>query len=116
MVSSVLFVFCRLRVLDAIQRQRDRRFEHLHRYFCIVLCALVVDKEHNALIPPFSTIDGLGGHNAESVIEERKKREFSSVEDLLSRTHLTGTNVGDLKRLGVLKDLPESDQMSLFDF
>lgn len=76
----------------------------------------VVDKENKALIPPFSTIDGLGGHNAESVIEERKKREFSSIEDLLSRTHLTGTNVGDLKRLGVLKDLPESDQMSLFDF
>ena len=76
----------------------------------------VVDKERQALIPPFSTIDGLGGHNAESVIEERKKRPFSSVEDLLTRTHLTGTNVGDLKRLGVLKDLPESDQMSLFDF
>ena len=76
----------------------------------------VVDKENKALIPPFSTVDGLGGHNAESVIEERKKRPFSSVEDLLTRTHLTATNVGDLKRLGVLKDLPESDQMSLFDF
>ena len=74
----------------------------------------VVDKENKALIPPFSTVDGLGGHNAESVIEERKKRSFSSVEDLLTRTHLTGTNVGDLKRLGVLKDLPESDQMDLF--
>ena len=76
----------------------------------------VVDKENNALIPPFSTIDGLGEHNAESVIEEREKRPFSSIEDLLSRTHLTQTNVEKLKELGVLKDLPESDQMSLFDW
>ena len=76
----------------------------------------VVDKENKALIPPFSTIDGLGAHNAESVITERNKRPFSSVDDLQTRTQLTGTNIGDLRRLGVLKDLPESDQMSLFDF
>ena len=76
----------------------------------------VVDKEHHALIPPFSTIDGLGENNARSVIDERNKREFSSIEDLLTRTHLTNTNVNELKRLGVLKDLPDSDQMSLFDF
>ena len=76
----------------------------------------VVDKENNALIPPFSTIDGLGENNARSVISEREIREFSSIEDLLTRTHLTNTNVNELKRLGVLKDLPDSDQMSLFDF
>lgn len=76
----------------------------------------IVDKENKALIPPFSTIDGLGGNNAKSVVEERNKREFSSIEDLLTRTHLTGTNVNDLKRLGVLDNLPQSDQMTLFDF
>ncbi len=76
----------------------------------------VVDHEHQCLIPPFVTIDGLGENNAITVIEERKKREFTSKEDLLRRTKLTSTNVNDLASMGVLDDLPESDQLSLFDF
>ena len=76
----------------------------------------VVDKEHNALIPPFSTIDGLGGKNAETVIIERNKRPFSSEKDLLARTHLTSTNVDKLRKLGALGDLPKDIQFSLFNF
>lgn len=76
----------------------------------------VVDHEHNALIPPFITIDGLGENNAITIIEARKEREFRSKEDLLKRTKLTATNVNDLSELGVLKSLSESDQLSLFDF
>ena len=76
----------------------------------------VVDKENNALIPPFSTIDGLGGKNAESVILEREKRPFSSEKDLLNRTHLTQANVEKLRRLGALGNLPQSEQISLFNF
>ena len=76
----------------------------------------VVDHENNALIPPFSTIDGLGENNAVSVIEERKKHEFTSKEDLLKRTRLTSTNVEILSDMGVLNGLSESDQLSLFDF
>ncbi len=76
----------------------------------------VVDHEHNALIPPFITIDGLGENNAITIIEARKEREFTSKEDLLKRTKLTATNVNDLSELGVLKSLSESDQLSLFDF
>ena len=76
----------------------------------------VVDHERNALIPPFITIDGLGENNAITVIEERKKRPFSSKDDLLKRTKLTSTNVNDLSLMGVLDDLSDSDQLSLFDF
>ena len=76
----------------------------------------VVDHEHNALIPPFITIDGLGENNAITIIEARNEREFTSKEDLLRRTKLTATNVNDLSELGVLKSLSESDQLSLFDF
>ncbi len=76
----------------------------------------VVDHEHNCLIPPFTTIDGLGENNAISVIEERNKRPFTSKEDLLRRTKLTSTNVNDLAAMGVLDELSESDQLSLFDF
>ena len=76
----------------------------------------VVDHEKKQLIPPFITIDGLGESAAQSVVEARKEREFFSIEDLLKRTKLNNTNVQDLKQLGVLKGLPESDQLSLFDF
>ena len=76
----------------------------------------VVDYETKSLIPPFITIDGLGENNAITVVEERKKGEFFSKEDLLRRTKLTSTNVQDLADMGVLDGLNESDQLSLFDF
>ena len=76
----------------------------------------VVDHENKCLIPPFITIDGLGENNAVTVVEARKDREFTSREDLLNRTKLTSTNVKDLVDMHVLDDLPETDQLSLFDF
>ena len=76
----------------------------------------VVDKENNALIPSFITIDGLGVNNAQTVIDEREKSSFTSKEDLQRRTSLSSTNIQDLDRLGALADLGESDQLSLFDF
>ncbi len=76
----------------------------------------VVDHERKCLIPPFITIDGLGENNAITVIEERNKKPFTSKEDLLRRTKLSQTNVQDLADMGVLDDLNESDQLSLFDF
>ena len=78
--------------------------------------AFVVDHANKALIPPFITLDGLGESAASSVVEARKEREFFSIEDLESRTKLNGTNINQLRELGVLKGLPESDQLSLFDF
>ena len=76
----------------------------------------VVDHENNCLIPPFSTIDGLGETAAQSIIDARKDGEFFSKEELLKRTKLNGTNVKQLTSLGVLDKLPENDQLSLFDF
>ena len=76
----------------------------------------ICDHENGLLIPPFIVIDGLGESAAASVLEARKEGQFKSKEDLLKRTKLNGTNVEDLDRLGVLKGLGDSDQMSLFEF
>ena len=76
----------------------------------------ICDHENGLLIPPFIVIDGLGEAAANSVVEARANGEFKSKEDLLKRTKLNGTNVEDLDRLGVLKGLGDSDQMSLFEF
>jgi DNA polymerase-3 subunit alpha (Gram-positive type) len=75
-----------------------------------------VDEENKAIIPPFNVLDGLGEAAAETVVEARKKRPFTSIEDLQSRTRLSQQHIETLKRYNVLKDLPASDQLSLFDW
>lgn len=95
--------------------ERGYRFSNIDLYRSDSV-NFVVDHENKALIPPFATIDGLGENNAVTVIEARKEKPFTSREDLLSRTKLTGTNVKDLVDMHVLDNLPETDQLSLFDF
>lgn len=74
----------------------------------------VVDKENKCLIPPFSTVDQLGENNAQTVVEARKDGPFTSKKDLLRRTKLSQTNVEALSQMGVLNDLDEDDQLTLF--
>lgn len=75
----------------------------------------IVDCEHkNTIIPPFTTIDGLGSNVAETIVEERNKRAFLSKQDLMNRTSLNGTHIKKLESMGVLKDLQEENQLSLF--
>lgn len=76
----------------------------------------VVDHETNSLIPPFVTVDGLGDSAAISVIEARKNGKFLSKENLTERTKLNQSNIRVLTELGVLSELDETNQMSLFDF
>ena len=68
----------------------------------------------NSLIVPFLKVPNLGIKAAESIVEERKKSDFHSIEDLLSRTALNKTNIETLKAFNILKGIPEINQMSLF--
>lgn len=71
--------------------------------------------ENDYLIPPFSTIDGLGETVATSIIEARSIKSFSSKEDLIERTKLTKTHFKILEELGVINHLDDDDQLVLFD-
>ncbi len=74
-----------------------------------------IDKEHeNTLIPSFSTIDGLGGTVAQTIVEERSKKPFLSIEDFQKRGKVSQTLVDKMRTMGMLDDLPESSQMTLF--
>ena len=95
--------------------QRGYSFSNINLYKSEA-STFVVDHENKSLIPPFSTIDGLGESAAQSIIEARKDGPFFSKEELLRRTKLNGTNVKDLTELGVLQGIPDNDQLSLFDF
>ena len=66
------------------------------------------------LIPPFRTIDGLGETASRAIVEERKKREFISIEDLQMRAKLSQTLIDKMRDMHILDGLPESSQLSLF--
>lgn len=76
----------------------------------------IVDEANGQIIPPFIVLKSLGEAAGQSVVNARADGEFISIEDLVERTKLNTNNIESLKELGVLNDLPESNQMSLFDF
>ena len=68
------------------------------------------------LLPPFSSIDGMGEKAAEAVEEAAKDGKYLSLDDFRQRTKVSKTVIDLMVELGILKDLPESNQLSLFDF
>ena len=74
----------------------------------------IIDEDGTTLIPPFSTIEGLGGTVANNIVAEREKKYFLSIEDLQKRAKVSSPLIDRMRLLGILKDLPESSQMTLF--
>lgn len=68
------------------------------------------------LMPALCTIDGLGDKAADAVVEAVKDGKFLSREDFKQRCKVSGTVVDLMAELGLLGDLPQSNQMSLMDF
>ncbi len=68
------------------------------------------------LMPSLNSIDGLGEKAAEGIAEAAKDGPFLSKEDFQNRTKVSKTLCDLMANLGLLGDLPESNQLSLFDF
>jgi DNA polymerase-3 subunit alpha (Gram-positive type) len=68
------------------------------------------------LMPSLSTIDGLGDKAADGVVEAAKNGKFLSRDDFKIRCKATSTVVDNMAKMGLLGDLPMSNQMSLLDF
>jgi DNA polymerase-3 subunit alpha (Gram-positive type) len=67
------------------------------------------------LLPPFTSIDGMGEKAAEAVEEAAKGGKYLSKDDFRERTKASKTVIDYMARLGLMGDLPESNQLSLFD-
>ncbi len=67
------------------------------------------------LMPSINSIDGLGEKAADAVMEAAKEGKFLSKEDFRDRTKVSKTVIDLMDDLGILGDLPESNQLSLFD-
>ncbi len=72
------------------------------------------EKENNLLIPPFTTIDGLGELVAKKIILARNKSPFTSIQDLKQRTSINNTLLNFFEETGITKDLSKTNQIPLF--
>ena len=68
------------------------------------------------LMPSFASIDGLGDKAADQVVEAAKDGQFLSKDDLRTRAKLSKTLIDLMEEMGIIEGLPESNQLSLFDF
>lgn len=77
-------------------------------------------EEENALLCPFVAIDGLGYQVACGIVEERNKKPFTSIADVLNRTKINKTIADVMASLGCFGDMvnesDEAEETNLFNF
>lgn len=78
-----------------------------------------VNWENKTLMPPFTSVPGLGEAAAEATVEAikaRNGRRFVSIEEMTSVcSKLSTAHIEQLKQLGALDDLPDTSQITLFE-
>ena len=69
----------------------------------------------NGLLPPFTTVHGLGEAAAIDTVEKRNGKEFVSVEEFaMCCNKLSKTHIEQLKALGAFAGMAETSQLTLF--
>ncbi len=67
------------------------------------------------IMPHLGSIEGLGDKAAEAIVDACKDGPFISKDDFRERTKVSSAVIEKLSELSMLDDLPESNQLSLFD-
>ena len=70
--------------------------------------------DDNTIIPPFSSIDGLGETVANNIVQEREKQPFISIEDFQKRCKVSSTLLDKMRLMGIFNGMDETNQLSLF--
>ena len=68
------------------------------------------------LMPSLASIEGMGDKAAEAVEEASKDGPYLSLDDFRQRTKVSKTVIDLMAELGLFGNLPQSNQLSLFDF
>ena len=63
----------------------------------------------------FALVDGLGENVAKQIVRARKEGEFLSKTELRKRGGVSSTLVEKMDEMGILGNMPEDNQLSLFD-
>ncbi|SHI84253.1 PolC-type DNA polymerase III [Pseudobutyrivibrio xylanivorans] len=101
--------------LRLVQEMYARGFDFLpmdlyqsdSRYFKIV---------DDKILPPFNSLPGMGDKAAEQLQIAASQGKFLSLDDIKDRGKVSQTIIDKMVELGVIKDLPQSNQLSIFDF
>ena len=72
--------------------------------------------EDGRLLPPFMAIDGMGLIAAQSLCDAAKGEPFLSKDDIKQRAKISQSVIDTMSDMGILGDLPQSSQMSIFDY
>jgi DNA polymerase-3 subunit alpha (Gram-positive type) len=70
---------------------------------------------NEGIIPPLKTLEGIGENAARKLVEERGKAPFLSIEELIIRGKASRPVIDALDTHGCLDNLPETNQISLFN-
>jgi len=68
------------------------------------------------IMPHIGSIEGLGDKAADGVVEACKDGPFLSRDDFRERTKVNQKCVDKMAEMGLLGDIPISNQLSIFDF
>ncbi len=68
------------------------------------------------IMPSFTSIAGMGVKAAQDLEAAAAKGRFLSREDLIDRSHISSTLAETLAQLGILGDIPASNQLSFADW
>lgn len=72
--------------------------------------------EDGKIRPPFSSLEGVGDKAAIALYDVLQKKEYLSIDDLQSQSGVSKTVIETLKGMDVLKGVPETNQLTFFDF
>ena len=74
----------------------------------------IVSDDRKRLLIPFNALESLGNATAESVVNARNEKEFTSKKDIMRRSKINTTLFERLDALGSFGNLPNDDQIGLF--
>ena len=70
---------------------------------------------NGGLLPPFTSVHGLGEAAAIDTVEKRRGKQFVSIEEFaMCCNKLSKTHIEQLKALGAFAGMAETSQMTLF--
>ena len=68
------------------------------------------------LLPPFKSLEGMGDTAAESLAIAAAQKKFTSIDDIKNRGKISQVCIDKMKNLHIIHGLPQSAQLSIFDF
>ncbi len=102
-----------LEILEVIFEMKERGFEFTN-VDIYESSPDIFKVKNNKIMLPLRTIPELGEKAAKVFVEEREKSKFSSLEDIIKRTHINKNVAQFFMENNILNGIPETEQIVLF--